>query len=110
MAKKSIPDQVKADVAKIIEAFNRDVGSKYMARYVPRYRSNYLYLDRIDYMGSQGQICRLTYTGDLNSWDFAIYKFSDNRYDPDEWIIPGMGHVDGTIEGAMKAGLEAYPP
>ena len=66
--------------------------------------------DRIDFMGNQGQICRLTYTGDLNSWDFAIYKYSKNRYDPNEWFFPGSGYFDGTVEGAMKAGLEAYPP
>lgn len=62
------------------------------------------------FMGNQGQICRLTYTGDLNSWDFAIYKYSKNRYDPNEWFFPGSGYFDGTVEGAMKAGLEAYPP
>ena len=27
-----------------------------------------------------------------------------------EWMIPGIGQFDGTVEGAMKAGLEAYPP
>lgn len=61
-------------------------------------------------MGDPRQICRLTYTGNVNDWKFAIYKYSDNRYDPDEWMIPGLGHLDGTIEGAMKAGLEVYPP
>ena len=110
MAKKSIPDQVKAEVATIIERFNQEVGQQYIAKYVPRYRGNYLYLDRVDFMGNQGQICRLTYTGDLNSWEFAIYKYSDNCYAPDEWMFPGLGHLDGTVEGAMKAGLEAYPP
>ena len=110
MAKKSIPDGIKAKVATIIERFNQEVGQQYSATYIPRYRSNHLYLDRIDYRSNQSQICRLTYTGDLNSWDFAIYKYSDNRYDPDDWLIPGMGHLDGTVEGAMKAGLEAYPP
>jgi hypothetical protein len=24
-------------------------------------------------------------------------------------MFPGMNHVNGTVEGAMKAGLEAYP-
>lgn len=33
-----------------------------------------------------------------------------NRYDPNEWFFPGSGYLDGTVEGAMKAGLEAYPP
>ena len=27
----------------------------------------------------------------------------------DEWMFPGNQYLDGTIEGAMKAGLEAYP-
>jgi hypothetical protein len=45
----------------------------------------------------------------MDTWEFAIYKYSDERYDPDEWMFPGAGDVDGTIEGAMKAVLEAYP-
>lgn len=110
MTLKTIPAQIKAEVATIIERFNQEVGQQYMAKYVPRYRSNYLYLDRVDFMSNQRQICRLTYTGDLNSWDFAIYKSSDNCYDPHEWMFPGSGHRDGTVEGAMMAGLEAYPP
>ena len=31
------------------------------------------------------------------------------QYDPEEWFFPGAGDVNGTIEGAMKAGLKAYP-
>ena len=110
MAKKSIPNQVKAEIATVIDRFNQEVCQQYMTTYVPRYRGNYLYLDRVNFMGNQGPICRLTYTGDLNSWEFAIYKYSKNRYDPDEWMIPGIGLFDGTVEGAMKVGLEAYPP
>lgn len=45
----------------------------------------------------------------MDNWEFAIYKYSKDRYDPDEWMFPGSGHVDGTVEGAMKAGIEAYP-
>jgi len=41
--------------------------------------------------------------------EFAIYKYSNERYAPDEWFFPGDQHVNGTIEGAMRAGLEAYP-
>ena len=43
-------------------------------------------------------------------WTFAIFKYSSDRYDPEEWLFPGYGHLDGTVEGAMRAGLEAYPP
>ena len=77
--------------------------------YTVRYRGKYLYLDRHTPFKS-GPICRLTYTDDIENWDFAIYKYSSERYDPDEWFFPGDSYVDGTIEGAMRAGLEAYPP
>jgi hypothetical protein len=45
----------------------------------------------------------------MDNWDFAIYKYSDNRYDPEEWFFPGEQFVDGTVTGAMKAGMIAYP-
>jgi hypothetical protein len=31
-----------------------------------------------------------------------------NGYDPTEWFFPGSAEVDGTVTGAMKAGMEAY--
>jgi hypothetical protein len=55
-----------------------------------------------------GPICRLTYTGKLDDWGFAIFKWSNERYDPDEWFFPGAEELDGTIEGAMRSGLKAY--
>ena len=58
--------------------------------------------------GSVGPICRLEYVGDMKKWQFAIYKFSSERYDPEEWFFPGEEFVDGTVEGAMKAGIKAY--
>jgi hypothetical protein len=42
----------------------------------------------------------------MQHWEFAIYKYSDERYDPDECFFPGAEEVDGAIEGA---GLKAYP-
>jgi hypothetical protein len=54
-------------------------------------------------------MCRLTYTGKMDGWEFAIFKWSDEAYDPDEWFFPGFEEVDGTVQGAMRAGLEAYP-
>ncbi len=52
---------------------------------------------------------RLEYTGNTDHWGLAIFKYRDERYDAEEWFFPGAGYVDGTLEGAMKAGLEAYP-
>ena len=99
---KGIPEDVKAQVAAIVNQFNEKL-SPHQA-YSTRYKSNHLYLDRCD-----GPVCRLTYAGDITDWEFAIYKFSSERYDADEWMFPGSEHLDGTILGALKAVLEAYP-
>lgn len=107
MSAKSIPDNVKKEVNAIIERFNEGSGDP-TCFYRARFRGLYLYLDRSDF-GQIGPICRLKYTGDMNKWEFAIYKWSSERYDPDEWFFPGCEHVDGTVEGAMLAGLNAYP-
>jgi hypothetical protein len=45
----------------------------------------------------------------MQHWDFATYTYSAGCYDPDRWFFPGAEEVDGTIEGAMRAGLKAYP-
>jgi hypothetical protein len=108
MSRKTIPEQLKREVEEIVADFNRKVLQDPNSSYVARYRGQYLYLDRVAY-GRVDPICRLTYTGARDKWEFAIYKYSDERYDPDEWVFPGSEHLDGTIEGAMKAGLEAYP-
>ena len=77
--------------------------------YVPRFQGAFLYLDRINYRGKPTKICRLKWTGDIDRWEFAIFRYSREFYDPDEWMFPGAGEVDGTVEGAMRAGMEAYP-
>jgi len=109
MPRPRISDAIKAQVAERIAAFNRQVLPDPNVFYQPRYQGAFLYLDRCD-DGHVGRVCRLTYTGALDDWDFAIYKYSDERYDPDEWFFPGAEHADGTLEGAMRAGLAAYPP
>jgi hypothetical protein len=105
---RGIPDAVKTEVATIVQHFNTAVIRNPHCVYVPRYKGTFLYLDRQD-DGRLTPICRLEYTGKMEDWSFAIYKYSDERYDAEEWFFPGAEHVDGTIEGAMKAGLEAYP-
>ena len=104
-----IPDTLKAQVADHIAAFNRAIIQDPDVYYLTRYRGAFLYLDRCDY-GQVGRIGRLTYTSALDRWEFAIYRYSDERYDPEEWLFPGAEELDGTIEGAMRAGMAAYPP
>jgi hypothetical protein len=110
MAKSSIPQEVLQMVDDIIIKFN---GSVFQSRtdevsYFAETRGKFLYLKRHEY-GNISPVARLTYTGNMKKWEFAIFKWSSEKYDPDEWFFPGSNLFDGTIEGAMEAGLEAYP-
>jgi hypothetical protein len=107
-ANKRIPAEVKTQVAEIVDHFQATEIRNSRCCYVPRYRGKFLYLDREDY-GRLHPICRLEYTGKMDDWSFAIYKYSDEHYDGEEMFFTGAELVDGTIEGAMRAGLKAYP-
>ena len=132
--KKLIPDEIREQVIAIVNKFNEENDLPLKANpmqkilqlfggmpslpagdeqkigaYVPRFRGAYLYLDRVGYDKQPSQICRLKWTGAMDDWEFAIYKYSRNRYDPDEWMFPGSGEIDGTVVGSMRAGNGAYP-
>lgn len=107
MALRSLPAEVKQEVETIVDRFNIKRLSRLGIAYSARFRGLYVYLDRDD-GGGPGPICRLKYTGDMKRWGFAIYKYSSDRYDPEEWWFPGADLVDGTVEGALKAGMKAY--
>ena len=110
MAKMIIPEAVKKEVIKIIDEYNKVVyGHLDSVRYLAEFRSNNLYLKRKEITGDISPMARLTYTGRMDKWKFAIYKWSSESYDPDEWFFPGSEFVNGTILGALKAGNEAYP-
>jgi len=102
MAKPQIPKDVKEQVNARIVAFN----ARHHCEYMASYKKGCLFLDRND-EGMKTHVCRLMYKGEIDYWGFAIYKYSDNEYDENEWF-PGFGDVDGTVEGAMRAGLKAY--
>ena len=104
-----IQARLKQKIDKVVQQFNDHELKGINSYYATRYKGRYLYLDRNDYGTGEREICRLTYTGERDNWEFAIFKHSRDRYDPEEMFFPGAEFVDGTIEGAMKAGLEAYP-
>lgn len=105
----SIPEEVRRQVEEIVERFNRKESRRDDCFYLVHFRVKHCYLDRADF-GRVGPICRLAYTGKMDDWEFAIFKWSSEKYDPHERMFPGSQLVDGTIEGAMRAGLETYPP
>jgi hypothetical protein len=109
MSKTKIPPEIKKQADKIVADFNRVILKNQPHRWFKtRYRGQYLYLDHPKTYRTW-PVCRLTYTGKMNGWGFAIYKYSDECFDPNEWMFPGAENIDGTIEGAMRAGLAAYP-
>lgn len=119
MPKQSIPPEIQEEVQKLIDKFNREelkdarslldafFPKKIKRGYSARFKGKYLYLDRTDRYEPL-PICRLTWKGKMDNWDFAIYKYSSERYDPEEWFFPGEELIDGTVTGALKAGMVAY--
>ncbi len=109
MAKPKLTPDIKQQADAIVARFNAEqLKNKRYAYCTTKYRGLNLYLGH-ERGGKFWPVCRLTYTGDMENWDFAIYKYSDERYDPEEWFFTGAGEVDGTIEGAIRAGFMAYP-
>ncbi len=107
--KKTIPDEIREQVEHIVNDFNaKNRLTELDAQYVTQFKGKFLYLHRIE-NGSPTPICRLTFAGAMDNWGFAIYKYSRDAYDSDDWLFPGGEEIDGTIEGAMHAGLGAYP-
>ena len=107
MSSKKIPQDVRAQVEAIVIRFNQTVVRNRNTFFSARFRGQYVYLDR-DAYGVVGPRGRLTFTGDMAHWEFAIYRYSKERYDPNEWF-DGVRHLDGTVEGALRACMEAYP-
>ena len=108
MGKKLIPDEIREQVSEIVEKFNQQELKDTDVNYIARFKGKFLYLDRIIF-GKKEPIIRMKYFRDSGEWEFAIFKWSSETYDSDEFFFPGADLVDGTIEGAMKAGMEAYP-
>ncbi len=108
MAKKdcSIPMTVQAEIETRIHAFNANKLAKKTYKYCQKIQGKFVYLMLDCGNGYLEKVCRLTYTGNLESMDFAIFKPSTETYDSNEFMFPGQEHVDGTLEGAMKAGLK----
>ena len=84
----SIPDDVKREVEAIVERFNRENSSRDDCYYETQFKGPYCYLYRADY-GRLGPIFRLEYTGKVDGWEFAIFKWSSERYAPNEWAFSG---------------------
>ena len=58
---------------------------------------------RFCYVSHAGSpLCRLGYRGELETWDFAVYKYSTQSYSTQE-MFPSRGKVANLVERAMDA-------
>ena len=110
MAYLTIPIPIQEKANQVIADFNLKTFEKNSGiQYYATYRGAFLYLNRIEGK-DDGPVARLKYKGSFTHWEFAIYRFTRDNYFPMEFLFPGYDCVDGTIEGALKAGNKAYPP
>jgi hypothetical protein len=108
MGKKLIPDEIREKVSAIVEEFNQQELKDIDACYIAKFQGRFLYLGRMAY-GNKEPVSRLEYFRETDKWAFAIFKWSTGTYDPNECMFSGSEFVDGTVEGAMRAGMSAYP-
>lgn len=103
-----IPKDLIQEINDIVDKFNSNIYKDNEAKFIPVVKDSYLYLKREVNVNLES-VVRLEYTWDMKNWDFAIYRYSTETYDDCDIFFPGDEYIDGTIEGAMKAGSETYP-
>lgn len=104
----TIPEGIRKDIREEVERFNEDERQGSGKQYQVRFEGRYVYIDRDDGFAGPSPILRLGFTGNLFDWEFAIFKYSMNDYDEEETFFPGADQVDGTLRGALRAGMKAY--
>ena len=104
MKKTAISDDIRDQMDLRIKTFNE----KQKCCYTSSFKGKFMYLEQWK-SGLKNPVCRLKFNGQIDDWEFAIFKWSNETYDSNEMFFPGSECVDVSVEGAMKAGLLAYP-
>ncbi|MEO8210803.1 MAG: hypothetical protein ABI840_09580 [bacterium] len=109
MSKTKIPIEIQEESKKIISDYNqKKFKGKSDVGYIAEFKGDYLYLNRTEY-NKINPVVRLKYSGNMKNWKFEIFKWSSETFDSEDLFFPGCEFIDGTIQGAMKAGDKAYP-
>ena len=117
----SIPETIRQVLQDRLERHARTAWSERCARVDVRFRGKYAYVDVLEtnqwvmpgvseeakerIQQTPTKLCRLTWTGDPNSWRFAFYKYSDERYEPS---ITHDGSLAGSPEACFDTAAQAY--
>jgi hypothetical protein len=104
---KTIPPEVKREVEEQVEIFNIKELYPMNRAYFVRFRGRFAYFYKDDGNGLR-PVCRIKHNGKMTNWEFAIFKWSSERYDSEDTWYPGFVFVDGTVQGALMAGLKAF--
>ncbi len=103
-----IPIEIQGDLQNRADIFREDFVPKVSWRFIADARGKFIYIRRYMSDGSRQNLGRLRYSGDVNQMTFAIYKYKTEKYELKADFF-GASHLDGTLEGALRAILEAYP-
>ena len=116
-----IPEPVRRTLTDRLETYARTAWGERCARVDIRFRSDYAYIDAFErnpwirpdaseeeqerIQQTPTKLCRLTWMGDLDSWEFAFYKYSDERYEPS---ISLDGSFGGSPEACFDTAAQVY--
>lgn len=102
-----ITPPIKDKIIDEVNHINEEIFKKKGTYYKPRISGKFLYLDYFNGINLEKR-CRLSYTGNLESWGYSIFLWSTESYSSDAFFAPGLEKFDGTIKGGMLAGEAAY--
>ena len=99
MTKATISKSLKQEVQDIFDGFN----TKNKSELICKFRGKFMYIGE-EVFNEFSPLGRLEYNG--SRWEFAVFKWSNEKYDSDELLFTGAKHLNGTVLGALKACLE----
>lgn len=108
MTKYLIAIELQSEIQRRVDIFCQKEIPDCPCRHIADARGKFIYIQRLFPDNRVQKIGRLTYEGNIDDMKFAIFKFSTEKYHFGEFF-PGMEELNGTMEGAIRAGLEAYP-
>jgi len=117
----SIPEEARRQLRDRLETHVRTAWNERCARVNVRFRSEYAYVDAVEsdpwispsvseqeaeqIRQTPTKLCRLTWTGNPDSWSFAFYKYSNERYEPS---ISLDGSFMGSPEACFDTAAQLY--
>lgn len=116
-----IPEPVRRTLTDRLETHARTAWGERCARVDVRFRGNYAYIDAFEsdpwirpdaseeeqerIRQTPTKLCRLAWRSESDSWEFAFYKYSDERYEPS---ITLDGSFVGSPESCFDTAAQLY--